>query len=272
MYLTDYHLHSLFSFDGKETMDAICEQAIRTGISEIAITDHQDIYSNQPYDGQLQCISWYQALIRTAQKYEGRLTVRLGAELGQPQVNPDQSKAFLRDYPLDFVIGSIHNMADDIDVGTYDYHRTDIHKVYPEYIQWLIHMVQEYPIDVVGHITYPSRYAEKQTGIRPNLTRYYDQFAELFRTMIQRGIGLELNTSGLARGIGDIMPDMELLKMYQSMGGVLITTGSDAHVTSQIGISAKQGQELLQAAGFRYLTVYEKHRPRMIPLGQDGEV
>ena len=53
MYLADYHMHSKYSFDGSEELDTICQMAIRRGLSEIAITDHMDIYTGLPYDEQM---------------------------------------------------------------------------------------------------------------------------------------------------------------------------------------------------------------------------
>ena len=46
MYLVDYHMHSKYSFDGKHEIRDICDAAVKRGLSEIAITDHMDIFSN----------------------------------------------------------------------------------------------------------------------------------------------------------------------------------------------------------------------------------
>ena len=40
--MCDYHLHSEFSFDSSEKIEAICEKAVQSGIREIAITDHAE--------------------------------------------------------------------------------------------------------------------------------------------------------------------------------------------------------------------------------------
>ena len=101
MYLADYHMHSKYSFDGSEELDTICQTAIRRGLSEIAITDHMDIYTGLPYDEQMNfevpggeqhhmdVSGLYAGLVQMKEKYAGQLKVRIGAELGQPQVNPE---------------------------------------------------------------------------------------------------------------------------------------------------------------------------------------
>ena len=40
MFLIDYHMHSKYSFDGKEEICDLVSSAKAHGISEIAITDH----------------------------------------------------------------------------------------------------------------------------------------------------------------------------------------------------------------------------------------
>ena len=95
MYLADYHMHSKYSFDGSEELDTICQTAIRRGLSEIAITDHMDIYTGLPYDEQMNfdvsggeqhhmdAVGLYKELCNMKEKYAGQLKVRIGAELGQ---------------------------------------------------------------------------------------------------------------------------------------------------------------------------------------------
>ena len=57
-----------------------------------------------------------------------------------------------------------------------------------------------------------------------------------------------------------------LLKGYYAQGGRLVTLGSDAHCTEDLGKGIDQGLELLKAAGFREFAVYEKRKPVLLPL------
>ena len=59
MYLADYHTHSEYSFDGKETIRDMCQAAMNRGISELAITDHMDIFTGKWYNYNLDCASLY---------------------------------------------------------------------------------------------------------------------------------------------------------------------------------------------------------------------
>ena len=42
MFLSDLHTHTWLSVDGSESVDALCEAALRQGLGAIAITDHWD--------------------------------------------------------------------------------------------------------------------------------------------------------------------------------------------------------------------------------------
>lgn len=261
MYYVDYHLHTKYSFDAEEEMDTMCEAAIASGMSEIAITDHLDLYKNQLYTYKLNTEEWYKDLLRIKDKYKNKLVIKLGIELGSSQTAPEEAEAFLKKYSLDFIIGSIHNLENDVDASDYDYTKVDYKIFYPHYIDWLIELAKNFDFDVLGHLSYPSRYINLQIHEMPDLHVYQEQFRYLFSILKERGKGIELNTSGYARGENFIMPPLWLLKMYRESGCEIITTGSDAHVSDQIGKTAKLAYEFLKEAGFIYVTTYTKRIP-----------
>lgn len=265
MFLVDYHMHSKYSFDGHEEIRDICEMAISRGMKEIAITDHCDIYTQKPYTYILNCQQLYQELKEIVRAYEGRLRVRVGVELGQPQVNPATAKQFLEEYPLDFVIGSVHNMENDIDVAEYDFDKLDCIEVYSRYLDWLTLLAESYDYDIIGHVTYPLRYMAK-AGYRVDIKQYEERIRELYKIIIKRNKGIELNTSGLYQEIQETMPSPEMLKWYRECGGEILTIGSDAHYLKHVGLPIKQGMEIIKRAGFRYITTFENRKPVFIKI------
>lgn len=261
MYLADYHMHTKYSFDGFEQIDDICNKAIERGMKEIALTDHMDIYMNKPYSHILDCDNLYKDIDRAKEKFEGRLIIRKGAELGQPQVNSSEGKKFLEEHKLDFVIGSIHNMKDDIDVGDYDFSKVDCNEVYNEYLKWLMQLAIDYDFDVLGHLTYPLRYMYQKEKKKVDLRQFEERFRILFMTIIERGKGIEVNTSGLFQAINETMPPLSLIKLYKECGGEIITVGSDAHKLEHVSLTIRQGQDVLKEAGFKYITTFENRKP-----------
>ena len=273
-YAGDYHTHSKYSFDGSEEMAAMCEVAIRRGLTDLAITDHLDLMTDLPYGTMydfeapgafmtMDIPARYAELGRIKALYEGRLNVKVGVEIGQPFVNKPQTEAFMADFgdQLDFIIGSVHDLLDDRDVYYFDFEKNDFTAMYDEYVSEMLKMAAEDDFDVMGHLTYPLRYLFERTGRRADLAPYEDRFRALFRLLIESGRGIEMNVSGMFKPMQETMPTIELLKLYRACGGEIITIGSDAHKTDTLGLWKKEGQALLRSCGFKYVTGYTGRKP-----------
>lgn len=260
IYMSDFHIHSQYSFDGHMPLRNICERAIAMGMDEIAITDHADMYAHRPYEHILDAKKLYCELENIRLEYEGRLAIRLGAELGQPQVNPHDTERFLKDNPLDFIIGSIHNIENDFDIYYYDYTQLDCNEMYSHYLDWVLELAKGYDYDVLGHLTYPLR-CMAAVDIKLDLEPFYKRFEEIFEIVIKRGKGIELNVSGLHQAINDTMPSLDILKLYKKCGGSIITLGSDAHYPQHVALNIDCGIELLRKAGLDSYCTYTSREP-----------
>lgn len=254
-------MHSKYSFDGHEEVQDLCEEAIRKGLEEIAITDHYDLFKGKQYARHVDFERLYEDIAKAKKHYAGELVVRAGIEIGQPQVDLEESENFLAQYKLDFVIGSIHNLEDALDVGEYDFSKKDIYKLYPIYLESLMEMANTCDFDVMGHITYPMRYVYNQLGVYPNMNVFVEQITKLYKCLINRGLGIEINTSGFFQPIKRSMPDVDLVKLYKACGGEIITIGCDSHNLKHVGCTTKLGVEVAEQAGFKYITTYEQRKP-----------
>ena len=99
-----------------------------------------------------------------------------------------------------------------------------------------------------------------------DLDRHRDQIDQIFRLLIQKDKALEVNTSGLRQKIGRTLPDLPLLRRYRELGGRLVTLGSDAHCTEDLGKGIDEGMETLKAAGFTEFALYVQRQPVLLPL------
>ena len=119
-------------------------------------------------------------------------------------------------------------------------------------------------IDVLGHLPYILRYTNLRDGNRITLGRYVPHITQILTNLIQRGIGLELNTN---RARGNLEERWRpILECYHRLGGEIVTLGSDAHRPEDVGLGIPEGAELLRSIGFRYHTVYRQRKPEFIPL------
>ena len=83
----------------------------------------------------------------------------------------------------------------------------------------------------------------------------------LFRSVISRGKGIEVNTSGIRQGAGEPMPGLRTLKRYKELGGEIVTVGSDSHRPADVAADFEETAKLLIQAGFDHVTAYERRRP-----------
>ena len=269
MYLADYHTHSDCSPDGRETIARMAEAAVARGLDEICITDHVDTIcwgSLQPrWD-----FDWDKAQTELAEArrlYGDRLTIRLGAELGEAPMGFDRAEKLLGEAPkLDFVIGSVHMAGEKFKHFDLYYieknSETYYHRVIDSYLEDVLRLARWGRFSVLGHLMLPLRYMNENLGEQMTFDGHYDQCREIFRALIESGCGIECNTN---RG-HDPLPDGPLLRLYRELGGEIITLGSDAHNTRYVGCAIRERQELLRQCGFRYFTTFEGGTPAFRPL------
>lgn len=282
--LTDLHTHSNFSPDAQRdtSIDRMAVRAEETGLSYIAVTDHCDCnywlpsyetdYPEYQQGDSMMFGSRDYALgsiERTAELKEKYPHLLCGIELGQLVQAPEIAARVASDERLDFVIGSLHMNRGKPDFYWIKYNELDSSEIYAlldAYFAEELEVCKTADFDVLGHLTYPLRYISGDYGTDIDLSRYDDIIREIFCTLISRGKGIELNTSGYRQKYGKPFPDLEYVKLYRSLGGEIITLGSDAHRISDIGGGIKQGAELLKEASFEYTAVYKKRSPEFIRL------
>jgi len=91
--------------------------------------------------------------------------------------------------------------------------------------------------------------------------READAVRAILRRLIERGIGLEVNTSGLRSPAGEPCPGPTVLRWYRELGGELLTVGSDAHDPARVGQGVDLACGLAERAGFAQLTRYHRLGP-----------
>ncbi len=166
---------------------------------------------------------------------------------------------------LDFVIGSMHQLPGWDDFAFLDYSKVDAAALFHENLQEIARLARTDTYDVLGHITYALRYMAA-AGVQLELAPYREELAEIFRIVIAKDKGIEINTSGLRQAYGDCFPNLECLKLYRELGGKILTIGSDAHTNADLGKGIARGLEIAREAGFTEITYFEKHEPQFIRL------
>lgn len=264
--LTDLHLHTDNSSDAEHSAIEVCISAIQKGLEIIAITDHCEIdrYEADGYERSVRQ-SFFDVL-KVRGIFEDQLEVLQGIELGNVMCNPKLAHQVIRTHPYDFVLGSLHHIQGVDDFAFLDYGKQDSEELLSAYYEEMEHMVEWGEFDVLAHITYPLRYinGEHKKGI--DIRRFEGQITRVLKKAINKGIGIELNTSGLRQAYGITMPDFWGLSLYRSLGGKILTIGSDAHTQQDVGANIKDGLKLAHEAGFTQTHVFRARQPFAVPI------
>ena len=229
----DFHMHTTVSYDGHNTPLEMARSAVDAGLKEICFTDHRDYQQSVPRETTAYSLEAYRSA------YEGLeipgLVIRHGTEVSLCPWNKAEIQADLRAYPYDFVLGSIH-FIDDQDIYFPEFWAgRDFIAMERIYFEETLRCVQLHDdFDVLGHLTYISKCKGHPCPRIIPLEDHKDVIAEIMKTLIAKGKGMEINTSGVDR-CGDYLPGIPYLKLFKDLGGQIITVGSDAHTTDRVG-------------------------------------
>lgn len=259
----DFHLHTCVSFDGRDSAESMARAAVEAGMKEICFTDHMDYDPLQP-DHRLHFdIADYNNM------YDGLqipgLVIRRGFEFGMLPDNMEQFRRDIRRRSWDFVIGSVH-FVDDLDVYFHQYWegKTPYRAIFRSLEQTLECVRNHDDYDVLGHLTYLGKCRANPEKTPILYEAYREVTDEIFKILIQKGKGIECNTSGLDR-CGALLPDARYLRRFKELGGQIITVGSDAHSADRVGQYCHETIRAVQEI-FGYVCTFEGRKPRFHTL------
>lgn len=251
----DFHTHSNNSFDSKEKLEDMCSSAIEKGITHIGFTEHFCLNSIRKTYGYMNFDRFSRDTLEAKTKFSKQLNIYKGIEICEPHLMNDDYKDALESLNIDMILGSVHNIRNmglrNL-IKTYDYK-----KAYELYFQEVYDMVKNADFDIAAHIDLLNRYAYKTIGtydFKDNI----EMIEEIFKLIIKREKGIEINTS-VFRGREDNMENsLKLIKLYKSLGGEIITVGSDAHKAEDVGQYCKESLKIISELGFKYIFTFEE--------------
>jgi len=259
--LYDQHIHSSYSGDAKTGMEDIVKSAIDKGLKGITFTEHQDLVF--PYlpgeEGMfsLNTDAYLYELLSMRSKYEGKLQIGFGVELGLQLDAVKENLIYARSREFDMIIASLH-LVDKVDpyYPQYFEDKTEEEAYGLYFTRFYENLVKFQNFDVIGHLDYIVRYgANKDNNYK--YETYKDTIDRILEFAIDHEKAIEINTAGLRKGTRDVHPAIDILKKYKEMGGELITIGSDAHNDTDIASDFDRAEAVLTECGFKYYCTYE---------------
>lgn len=251
----DYHIHSTFSLDGKNSLDDMVESAYRKGAKEICITDHIELSS--PFGDEVFNVDNYFERIDNLRNKYLNMNIKKGIEIGVQQDNLDRMDEFVNSKNFDFVLASVHSsdgfgVHDElfIEGKTWD----NVIESYYNEIYTCAKNFKNYQI--LGHIDLIKRYYTELGNM--NFKNHYGIIDEILKLVIEDGKGIEVNTGGIRYPkCNNINPTKDILERYKKLGGEIITFGSDSHDIDSILYGYNETIDILKTLNYKYLSIFE---------------
>jgi len=261
--IADYHLHSSYSGDCQVPMDSVVTAAIQLGINRLCFTEHHDLdyYPHSTIDFTLDIDAYISGFKKLKNTSADKIELLCGIELGmQPHLHSILD-TLVQENDFDFVLASNH-LANRIDVYEKIYFETrSQYKGYLDYLEDIYSNVLGFTnYDVYAHLDYVIRYGDFENK-RMLYKDFTDVLDAILKKIIQDGKGIEVNTSGYRYNLGEPHPSREILNHYKSLGGEIITIGSDAHQTKHLLNHFDDAKDLLKELDFKYFTTFVKRKP-----------
>lgn len=270
--MIDYHIHLE---NGPLTLDWLqefWEVAQARGISEIGISEHshkfKEFYPAFQYltEGEgsydymrhwisqdfKQSLSDYTDLLLQAQQ-QG-IPVKIGLEVDYLSKTEDIIRRILREYPFDFIIGSVHV----VDKWGFDYYPQawagqNVDEAYKGYFNTLIKAASSGLFDIIGHFDVIKVFGHRNSV---NVDQHIEQALQALAT---QGICLELSSAGLRKPVQEIYPSKQILeKAYRLQ--IPITIGSDAHFPQDVGADWEQLVTIANECGYREYRIFSQRQ------------
>lgn len=265
-YLTDIHTHTKFSHDGKSTPQQMADCAVQKGMLFYGISEHFDydleVDSGRVLQSRESEEEYFHTCRHLQEDYAGCLNVLIGGEFAYTNTEKAHTMyAFTQEkYRPDYVINSVHcPLGSGVDYCTKQHFYKDgvlreKGEAYREYLFAVkASLFAPYAYDIVGHITYPIRYAPyEDRGM--TIAEFGAEIDEILSIIIEKDKILEINSS--TKGLSDIcLPNAEILKRYYALGGRKVSYGSDAHGEDRLCDKREEVVTLLKEIGFTAITV-----------------
>ncbi len=265
MQIFNSHSHTCFPHDGIGSIEELCRSAISKNLLGFAVTDHCDCeYANNKSMSDNLAYSFkvakkYQSL------YKDKLIISCGIEIGEAIFNPGFANKTIASQPWDVVLGSVHAVRTEnldmpfslIDFSDFSYDITN--KYIEQYFVDMSEMIDTQDFDILSHLTVVLRYIFYKYNKPVDISKFFHQINDILIRIINKNKCLEVNTSGLNAGY--LMPDIDILKLYKSLGGKNITVGSDSHTPEAIADGLENGINILKNLGFDSLTYFIDRKP-----------
>ncbi len=237
----DGHVHTFLCRHAVGSMEDYVQAAMARGLARLTFLEHLEAGIRYPYRSWLEeaDFDWYFTEGRRLQRvYQGQIDIRLGVEMGYNPEALAELRAKLRRYPWDRVGLSCHffrhgerhlNLLSKNPENLGMFAEIGVDAVLQRYFSMLIKAVQQLDATVLCHLDAALRHM-------PDLhfsPQHNEQIEELLQVVRERGMALEINTSGFDYRGNPFPADWIITRALEL--GITLAAGSDAHRPEDVG-------------------------------------
>jgi len=260
--LTDFHVHPDYSIDAKGSIDEFCDAAIEKGIKSICFTTHYDSNPRRVeqdgywvYRGKRERISdnlvahYVDDIESAREKFSNHdLKILRGLEIDYFPGVEKETERLRKEFPLDFVIGSVHCVNDiaisDPNEATVYFQTHGIESLVKDYFSLLLSAAECDLFDCLGHLDYYIRYGRAYFGDEINRIEI-EHFDPVFAKLKSGSLGIEINTGPFRKRENRFHPSREITKRAIEAGVRIVSVGSDSHSPAQLGGGIREALDFL---------------------------
>lgn len=241
---TDGHIHTKYCHHAKGEMEEYVLSAISCGLKEVVFLEHMEAgvnYFESTWLTETDFDTYFSKGYLLQEKYSDKIKVSLGVEVGYSPTHRDELLERLAKRRWDRIGVSYHFMACTLNnqhLNLLSRKEKSIQSIanrgckqtLKDYFSTLTEAVHVLPGTVLCHLDAALRF---QPNITINKEEYMGQIKTLLNAVKEKGMALEINTSGFTiRGVP--FPAPFILKEAIALG-IPLLPGSDAHKPEDVG-------------------------------------
>lgn len=239
---TDGHVHTRYCHHAIGEMEDYVLAAIAKGLRRIIFLEHFEAgirYFETTWLTLADFKNYFVTGRDLQRRYQGEIEIGLGVEVGYNPERVEETIAFLQSYQWDRVGLSYHfmghegrhlNMLSRKEENLNEFSRIGVAAIVSTYLDGLREAVAKLPVTVLCHLDAALRHHPEicfNAGHRLQMLSILEELAD-------RGIALEINTSGFAHRREEPYPPSWLVAKAIALG-IPLALGSDAHRPQEVG-------------------------------------
>ena len=267
MILSNFHTHTIFC-DGRDTAEAMADEAIRLGFSQLGFSGHMDP------DIHMDINAYYKEISRLKEKYRGRLDILMGVELDN-LYDPHAAEG------AEYVIGSTHfldidseipmsvdNSEEMMETLCREYFGGDYYRLAKAYYELEAKVYDRLRCTFVGHFDLVVRFNDSMHFLDEEDPRYLGPALEAMKYLVSEGVPFEINCGAYNRKRKkDFYPCRTLLKALHDMGGEILIN-SDAHQKELLSGGFQDAVQAAKSCGFTHTNILQHDRDGKVVMRQ----